>query len=48
MRQRRALTSIDILHERDALNLRVLKLEAALARLEEEVEHAREHPRLAS
>jgi hypothetical protein len=42
--RRTAKTSIDILHERDALARRVHELEAALGALRREVDHALEHP----
>jgi hypothetical protein len=42
--RRTAKTSIEILHERDALDRRLHELEATLATLRREVDHALEHP----
>ncbi|MBX3232585.1 MAG: hypothetical protein KIT84_16540 [Labilithrix sp.] len=41
---RRARTSIDILHERDALAARVEELSAVVAAVAAEVQHALRHP----
>ena len=39
-------TSIDIMHERDALRVRVQDLDEALGQIAGEIEHALRHPEL--